>query len=837
MERVKEGKSLFILSIFVLIILATPAGFVLDNYQSIDETYSETILSYVEHEVIVIENNTDFAYQASLEGWDGDGSSETPYVIEGYNITDNGSCIDIRNVTVHFTIRNCFMNSSSMPMNPGVYLYNASHARIEDSFITWHTLGIDARLCPDIVIDNCTITESITYTINLNDCDGAVLMNNHLFDNHAHVYSKNSDHVLLYHNQIHDNGGSGAFFDNSTFPNFTNNTITNNDKTGFFLQYGCSNATIYDNKIVDNGEYGITTYRSDNATISENNIQNNGHDLSVYGIFIEQTDHFKIADNEIQDNALAGMYIVDSDYGIIEGNSISNNTVWGILMVSYMSSIIDNDIWENGAGGSDNGGIALYESQECVIQDNRIWNNSYSGIYFDEESDFNEIKDNLIFNNNQNGIYAYDSYAINATGNSVWGNGWNPEAPELAGGIFVENCIDWLIDENQVWSNEGNGIYFGGGMSDGIIQNNAIWGNEESGIYLINGGPFVIENCTIYDNGEYGIYANLDDDMNITESLVYDNAIGLEIYAGLNSWIYGNDVGWNSIDNAITNGNSYWHDNVSVGNHWSDYDGQGNYTVTEGLAYDLYPAKSLDLNASSPIAYVLFETGNTMLWEAYALHPSHYEVYANESFLYSEVWDGNDIVANVDDLPAGNNEIMVIAYHISGHSINATAYAEVIDETPPTWSPVPIHQEITVGESFSYRVNATDPSGIGGYSVNDTVNFQISGTGLITNNTNLAVGTYYLEIMVWDVFDNNISQVIMIQVNEVIVTTPTTSTTTTSTSTTTTTSTSTTTTYFIDTSPNTTPITDGTLMIITIVGIGAILAIIVIIVIVKRRSS
>ncbi|MHA1480462.1 MAG: hypothetical protein ACTSQZ_03455, partial [Candidatus Thorarchaeota archaeon] len=68
-------------------------------------------ISYDEHAVINIDNDTDFATQAANEGWDGDGAVDDPYVIDNYNITADGNCIDIRDVTVSFIIQSCFINS------------------------------------------------------------------------------------------------------------------------------------------------------------------------------------------------------------------------------------------------------------------------------------------------------------------------------------------------------------------------------------------------------------------------------------------------------------------------------------------------------------------------------------------------------------------------------------------------------------------------------------------------------------------------------------------------------------------------------------------------------
>jgi hypothetical protein len=89
---------------------------------------------------------------------------------------------------------------------------------------------------------------------------------------------------------------------------------------------------------------------------------------------------------------------------------------------------------------------------------------------------------------------------------------------------------------------------------------------------------------------------------------------------------------------------------------------------------------------------------------------------------------------------------------------------EVRDYVFPDYDTIPefveaSNQEYYEGEVVSYQMEAWDPSGISNWLVNDTTNFQISSTGLLTNNTALSSGFYYLNITVVDnpypVFDSN----------------------------------------------------------------------------------
>ncbi|MFX1579108.1 MAG: hypothetical protein ACFFBJ_05630 [Promethearchaeota archaeon] len=82
---------------------------------------------------------------------------------------------------------------------------------------------------------------------------------------------------------------------------------------------------------------------------------------------------------------------------------------------------------------------------------------------------------------------------------------------------------------------------------------------------------------------------------------------------------------------------------------------------------------------------------------------------------------------------------------------NIKVYDEVIyDAAPPEWSPAPTDQVVELGQDFKYDINATDFSGLGTWTVNDTTNFAIDSNGVVTNVLDLTVGTYGLNVSVSD---------------------------------------------------------------------------------------
>ncbi len=73
---------------------------------------------------------------------------------------------------------------------------------------------------------------------------------------------------------------------------------------------------------------------------------------------------------------------------------------------------------------------------------------------------------------------------------------------------------------------------------------------------------------------------------------------------------------------------------------------------------------------------------------------------------------------------------------------------------PPTWQEQPTDQTIIFGAPLHYDLNATDPSGISTWWLNDTTNFAINNEGIVSNLVTLAVGQYPLHVSVNDTAGN-----------------------------------------------------------------------------------
>jgi parallel beta-helix repeat protein len=131
-------------------------------FKVLDNDSSNNFKKYVPHEPISIKGDTDF----TVLQFPGNGSSENPYIIEGFNITGSfsitrpgdstESLIHIEDTTVYFHIRANFLNGAI----DGIHLENTPHGTVEANFITNCYVGIEFKnvrhgLIEDNIVTNC----------------------------------------------------------------------------------------------------------------------------------------------------------------------------------------------------------------------------------------------------------------------------------------------------------------------------------------------------------------------------------------------------------------------------------------------------------------------------------------------------------------------------------------------------------------------------------------------------------------------------------------------------------------------------------------------------------
>jgi parallel beta-helix repeat protein len=740
MKHARTAISILFLFVTPLLLSGIIVPVDLEAETTLTQTPIKVILpSYEDRGPIIALNDTAMDYYASLLSWDGDGSPDTPYIIDGYNITDDGDCINIEDTTRAFEIRNCYISSWSGNHGNGIIFDNVTQAGVFDTVIEGKSDAAITFVTPAVVFDNVTV-HGCSMGLQFVMSHGGTITGCHIYENFGDgidLYDCNN--TLIAENEIHDSVvGYGVYMSFSHHTNIINNHVSYCEASGLFLT------------------------DSHYATIEGNDIHDNSFFTGpMCGINLDNAAHASIVGNEIYNNERNGIHISDTDWANIVDNEIYNNSDHGIeVLFSANGTILENNIYGNGwwpAIVNELCGIFLGPALDWVISGNTIWNNTPSGITL-QTAERIEISNNHIFNNTEQGIFALGGEGLaelDILENEIHHNGYSDVTPWSSAGILVYGYEDVSVINNLVYVNMEYGISVNG-------DNNRIIGNEvygsETGIGTEECYFNLISENIVYDCLGGILVVNVGS--NITHNIVYDNVYGIFMDWSGDCLIYGNDVGWNEVNGlerrTFEGQPLFWDDNVSVGNHWHDYDGLGVYEITNDthiVNADRFPAISLNLSQASPISYEILEVGNVIVWEAYAMNPSHYEVYVDSELVLSETWTGGNIEFNADGLSHGTHTIGIEVFHVSGHSVENGTTAGVEDLTPPAVDGQ-AHVVITFGDPVSIQFTAEDPSGIASWAVNDTINFAISATGLLTNIADLPVGDYVVVVTATDIYGN-----------------------------------------------------------------------------------
>ncbi len=694
-----------------------------------------SVPSYEIQTPILAYNDFDMDNYASDLEWEGDGSPDTPYIIEGYNITTDSDSILIQDTTRAFEIRNCLITSFSSGAGNGIIIDNATQAAIVDTVVMDKSDTIDVRNVPTLFIENCTIYDGGS-SVFIYNCSGATITESEIYNHYEdNIRILESNDVMISNNEIHDTVfGAGIYTLECNDTTIENNQIYQCNAGGVYaidsLRLVVENNIIHDNSFFTGGMCGVHLENSHNATIVGNEIYDNERN----GIYVLESDWVYIFDNAIYGNSDHGIDVMFSLEGTILQNNIHGNGYWPVIMNALC-------------------GIYLGPAINFTISDNMIWNNTPSGISL-EHSDYIEISNNHIFNNTDTGIYASGgegSSDLEIFENEIHHNGFFCVTPPGAG-ILLYGYEDCIVSNNLVYNHTDYGISVNGDYNQ-IIGN--VVHDSETGIGTEECHFNLVSENTVYNCLGGILVVNVG--TNVTNNIVYDNEYGIIMDESGDCLIYGNDIGWNTVNARETDTFEgeplIWDDNVSIGNHWHDYDGGGIYWIwnnTHGVTPDRFPSISLNVSQAASVDFEILETGNIVEWDAYALNPSHYEIFVDSTSVLVEDWDGGNIEYLVDGLPHGTHTIGVEVFHISGHSTENGTTADVEDLTPPSDIEGPIHITITVGDNVTAQYSAEDPSGLGQWDVNDTVNFAIDSSGLLTSITDLPVGEYTILVEVSD---------------------------------------------------------------------------------------
>ena len=639
--------------------------------------HQKMLPAYTPHGVITIVNDSDFALQDLSESWPGNGSEEDPYIIQGYNITnDVAVSIAISDVSAYFEIRDCLITSTSHQNVGGVTLNNVTHAYLENCIISYKNTGLEIDNSDGISVVNCTMD---------NNADGATVdTSNHTTFTDCHF--------------TYTTTGSGFYQDSSHWTTITDCYLNYNGDYGLESYY-CDYFVFTGNEVMGNDYAGLLVENSHYGEYQDNTIFANEEE----GIKLSTSHLNTVTENTIYDNWGYGLYLQGTQYGVFSHNTIYNNTLEGINFDVGAHSILEaNTVYESGwtivgLGGAASG-ILLSGTTNCSVLENDVYNNTAHGIYLEGATDC-AIKDNTVWGNygimGECGIYVQSSTFCNITHNIVYNNTEN--------GIFLEYGEDLIVSHNIVYDNTEYGILLDDCNRTLLYYNDIGW-NQWSAHASV--GSTSINH---WDDGEFGNWwsdyggsgpYNIsgptgEQDMHPSNSLVVGSASDVEYELGstgntlfiaaeaLNPGYYEVIIGTAMIGTFEWNG----------GNIYADIDDLdvGVYPVTVHVyhvsGHSLSSAATVTVVDTTAPAWVstptdqTIELGDTLNYQIQVTEFSEIDEWIVNDTVHFSIVDG--LLTNNVALELGDYGLNITVVDIYGNARTALITIHVIEPTIP----------------------------------------------------------------------------------------------------------------------------------------------------------
>lgn len=130
------------------------------------------------------------------------------------------------------------------------------------------------------------------------------------------------------------------------------------------------------------------------------------------------------------------------------------------------------------------------------------------------------------------------------------------------------------------------------------------------------------------------------------------------------------------------------------------------------------------------------------------------------------LWSKTDNMAGKSLIQCENGDFAIAGFTSSSGAGMSDFWLARLPDPVIFWAETPTDQTVEFGASINYALKAGSHAGIDQYWINDTINFAISETGVISNATVLPVWNYALNVVVNDSLDNILSVTFTIVVEE-----------------------------------------------------------------------
>jgi len=558
---------------------------------------------------VIITSDNDWA----LQGWPGNGTIESPYVIDGIS----GNYVKILNSTKWFVIQHSIVNEL-------LQLINVTNGRIEFTRFqevsvyqsTNVTISNNTQDAASISIDSCNHILIANNSINGGDvryegCKGITtcfsqdvkILNNTIEAFYIGIEIINSSECYIEKNYITMCGiyyaitptsapiplneyaftpsqsqfetieGEGVRLENCTNSKIIDNTIEKNEGGNIIVSF-CIDTLIYDNYMTMNHK-GMILQNCVSFNITSNLIDRG---LTLRSSLSGVVKHNRLLYNGL---SLEG----DLEYLI---HLISNNTV-DELPIIYVANINSYSLLTLTVAQ-----VFLVNCTQVIIQEVVTTNTLGIQVLFSEACRFRYISSGYLFISSSYDLVLEDSSIF------YWAEY----------GVVVDSSLMVLIVENYLPC----GILVRNYSNEVTVRNNTQSGSRRSAIRVESDSSSVfIERNDIRMCGRsseyfwyYSYYPAIiihGSNCSVTENTIVDNyGVGIALY-GSNITVCYNIIARNGQGNALDHGSgNFWDDGESRGNAWGDYLGFGYYYIPgDAGSVDRYPSLASEFMEQSVI--------------------------------------------------------------------------------------------------------------------------------------------------------------------------------------------------------------------------------------------
>lgn len=272
--------------------------------------------SYTPHDEIWIDGNEEFIQKASLQGWDGNGSKDNPFIITGYSFNQETQPLRVWNTNLHWIFIDNLVDGAGGFVQCGTWISNVSNgAIVGNEFLNRHSAIVVMNVENFSIISN-TLHDNFAYGIEVQE----TMKSGNISDNIVSDCNAGGFRIIQ------------GVFDSQ----INNNTITNCNGNGLVITGGVYNSEVKGNEVHDVNGIGILLSQATNSIISTNQISN----LTDYGFSTLLFNHCTITENIIEEVNGIGIQLLDCCFTEINNNDITSCALQGIDAVSGENTTI-----------------------------------------------------------------------------------------------------------------------------------------------------------------------------------------------------------------------------------------------------------------------------------------------------------------------------------------------------------------------------------------------------------------------------------------------------------------------------------------------------------------